>query len=440
MQRIYWSIFAILLSFNCLSQTYWRLENENKEEILLTMKVDVKNMTFEAYTREDALKELAGTFTYMLAKTAGKLKYPEIVHSNGKISIIKDTTFYSGSFYYLDKTYTFTAKTWQSSFVGTIVDNRNRQHPLFGDKVPSNMPLKDYGAIIDQAFSLTEKYYFDRKLQSSSEWKTFKNDVNKVKANIADDYELVATFYWYGKKLPMGSYEIRKNFIREGNPNRMKNAAIRELNSKTILLDLGNLAEDAKGMAELFTQIQKANYSNLILDARGRRNIPLHSALILCDHLTSQRTLWGSYVTKLATDANDQLPLYSELEKSLKNFRSFSDNNDILNGNGVYLKTEPAIPGFKGIVYILIDHRTSKVAEAFAIWLKKEKMATIVGEESSGSPMLAHTFDLDKQYQITIQVAQFLDRDGKSYVDVKTVPDIVVNEGDALNFLLKKIN
>ena len=440
MQRIHWTIFTILLSFNGMSQTYWRLENENKEEILLTIKADVKNMTFVAFTREDALKELAGTFTYMLAKTAGKLKYPEIVHSNGKISIIKDTTFYSGTFYYLDKTYTFTAKTWQNSFVGTIVDNRNRQHPLQGDKVLSNKPLKDYGAIIDRAFNLTEKYYYDRKLQSTSEWKSFKNEVNKVKTNIADDYELVATLYWYGKKLPMGQYEIRKIFIREAIPNRPKNPSTRELNPKTILLDLGNLPEDARGMEEVFIHIQKGNFANLVIDARGRRNISLHSALFLCDQLTNKPILWGSYLTKLGYDPYGKTPVNPELETSLKNFRLMPKNNEILMGNGVYLKTEPAVPGFKGKVYLIIDHRTSKVAEGLAIWLKKENIATLVGEESSGSSMMTQTIDLDKQYQITIQVAQFLDREGKSYVNIKTAPDMVVNEGDALNFLLKKIN
>jgi hypothetical protein len=54
--------------------------------------------------------------------------------------------------------------------------------------------------------------------------------------------------------------------------------------------------------------------------------------------------------------------------------------------------------------------------------------------------MITQTIDLDKQYQISVQVAQFLDREGKSYVNIKTVPDIVVNDGDALNFLLRKIN
>lgn len=430
----------MLLSFNCLSQTYWRLENENKEEILLTIKVNVKNMTFEAHTREDALKELAGTFTYMLAKTAGKLKFPEIVHSDGKILVIKDTTFYSGTFYYLDKTFTFTARTWQNSFSGTIVDDRNRQHPLKGEKVLSDKPLKDYSTMINGAFNLTEKYYFDRKLQSTSEWQSFKNDVNKVKPNIADDYELAATLYWYGKKLPMGQFEIRKIFTREPNPNRMKNSFPKELNPKTVLLDLGNLPEDVKGMAELFGNIQKGNYTNLIIDAKGRRNISLQQAFMLCDHLINHGTTWGSYITKLGTDANGKIQNYAELEKSLKNLRSPSENNEILNGNGVVLKSEPALPGFKGKVYLLIDHRTSRIAEALAIWLKKEKIATLVGEESSGSPMLNHIIEIDPQYQIAVQVAQFLDNDGKGYLNTKTQPDMVVNEGDALNFLLKKIN
>lgn len=74
------------LSINSFSQTYWKIENEYGDEILLTIEMNNAQNTFEAYTRKDALKDIAGTFTWTLAKTAGKLKYPEIVliEWNGK--------------------------------------------------------------------------------------------------------------------------------------------------------------------------------------------------------------------------------------------------------------------------------------------------------------------------------------------------------------------
>ena len=66
------------------SQTFWKVANEYGDEILLTLDLNREKNTFEAYTRKDALKDLAGVFTYTLAKAAGKLKYPEIVFIDGK--------------------------------------------------------------------------------------------------------------------------------------------------------------------------------------------------------------------------------------------------------------------------------------------------------------------------------------------------------------------
>jgi hypothetical protein len=98
MNKLLLLLLDVILSFNCISQTFWRIEVEGGEELLLTMRNNKENQTFEAYTRRDALKELAGTFTYLLAKTAGKVKFPEIVHSFGRFFVISDTTYYSDSF------------------------------------------------------------------------------------------------------------------------------------------------------------------------------------------------------------------------------------------------------------------------------------------------------------------------------------------------------
>ena len=108
--------------------------------------------------------------------------------------------------------------------------------------------------------------------------------------------------------------------------------------------------------------------------------------------------------------------------------------------SGYYLKPEPISPLYSGKVFVLIDQRTSKVAEALAIWLKNENMATLAGQKSAGSPMLTQAIDLDNQYHITIPIAQFFDNHGKSYLNIGTEPDLIVTGEDALSFVLRKIN
>lgn len=431
----------IILSINCFSQTFWRIENKKGEEILLTMRVNQKDQTFEAHTRKGALKDIAGTFTYLAARTSGILKYPEIVHIEGKISVHEGATFYTGTFVHLDDSYQFTAQTEQNRFTGKIVDIKNRTYLLYGKKISSNEPLRDYTAIINKAFSITEKYYFDRNLTKLSEWKNFKEDVNDLKSDISDDYELAAVIYWYRKKLPFPRYEIEKTEIKENEPKHKKSVIPNEIEQHTVLLNVSNIPDLATDMNQLFDEIQNMQCTNLIIDMRGRKTLQLTSALLLTNHLTDHPVLWGAYVTQKWSESNASLPSPAKYEKLLKNFWHLNDKNkDLYLEPGFFLKTKPAATVFKGHVYLLIDDRTSKVSEALAIGLKNGKIATLVGQKSSGSPMLTELLPIDYFYHMSIQVAQFYDKEGHSYFNNGIAPDLEVTDEDALSFLLKKIN
>ena len=440
MSKLFLLIIGIFLSISCFSQTYWRIEVEGGEELLLTMINNPQNLTFEAYTRKDALKDLAGTFTYLLAKTAGMVKFPEIVHCFGKYSIKSDTTYYSGSFDYLDKSFSLNVKTSKNSFYGKIVDNKNKIHYLVGEKILSDKPLKNYPSMIYNTFSLTEKFYYDRSLNLAPEWQNFKEKVNLLRNKIADDWELAANFYWYGKKLPITKYEIQKTpFIND--PVVKKTYSPRDFNGKTCLLDLSKLPDENSEMEQLFKEILSKKYANLIIDARGRKNFQLSSAKLLADHLTIHSGIWSVVVTRKWTDVNSSLPKPNEFDKLFKNYSPIQYKiNQIYQEQGIYLKTEPALSVFNGKVYMLINSGTSTVSEAMGIWLKNDKIATLVGQKSAGLPLLTELIPIEKQYNLILQTAQLYDKEGKSYLNSGIEPDINVSEGDALKFLLKKIN
>jgi len=437
MLKISLLIFTILLTFNCFSQSNWCIRNENGEELLLTIQINRENRTFEAHTRIDALKEMAGTFTYMLAKTAGKLRFPEIVHSEGKISYKGDTIFYDGNFDYLDKSFPLKAKSWQNIFTGFLTDNRNRTHPLAGEKVSSNKPLRDYSSLIGNAFLITENYCWDRTLHNSNDWLTFKSKVGELKNKIADDYELGAVIFWFGKKIPITSYEIRKISTKEKDPISKRVYSVREVKPKVAFLDLSELPVEMTEMDELFSEIKKKEYSTLILDARGRKNMKLVSAALLANHLTAKPADWGIYLTRKWLDSNSSIPKPAEYAKTFKNAATLPSNFGNLNQeNGCYLKPDPAQTVFHGKIYLLIDQKTSRVAEALAIWLKNDKLATLVGKKSTGQPMLFEPINVDNQYRITIPTAQFYDKTGKSWYGTGVEPDLVI-DGDALGYVMK---
>ena len=66
MNKIFLLLAAILLTLSSNAQSYWQIQNESGEELLLTIQINTSNHTFVAHTRNDALNVMAGTFTYML--------------------------------------------------------------------------------------------------------------------------------------------------------------------------------------------------------------------------------------------------------------------------------------------------------------------------------------------------------------------------------------
>lgn len=437
MQRVLFLFLSIFISVNCLSQTFWRVKNERGEELLLTININAGDHTFETHTRKDALREMAGSFMYMVAKTAGKIKYPELMHGEGKIFYNADTINYNGNIDYPGRIFSLKAKTWKNNFYGLLTDSKNKTSILTGEKISAEKPLRDYPFLISNLFSLTEKYYWDANLQKSSDWQSFKSDVNDLKSKIADDYELAMTMMWLGKKLSQVPHEIRKINKKVINPQQKKGYSLKFIDGKKALLNLNNIPDTREETDQLFKEIRDKNIETLILEASGNRNLSLNSALLLINHLTIQPSDWGCYLTRKWTETENSIPKPSNYETILKNPLEFSGStNKIFNEKGLYLKTIPALPVYQGKVYLLINKWSSNVAEALAIYLKNEKLATLVGQKTAGSPVLTNVFELDEQYRILIPFAQFYDKNGKSYQGIGVEPDLLVEE-NALGYVVK---
>ena len=437
MNKFVVTILILIQSIACSAQTFWRVENERGEELLLTININSVNNTFETHTRKDALKEMAGSFMYMVAKTAGKVKYPELLHGEGKISYRADTVNYDGKIDYPDKIFSLKAKTWNDNFFGLLTDSKNRTTVLTGKKLSTDKPLRDYPTLINNSFSLIEKFYWDPNLKKSSDWQNFKSDVGDLKVKIADDYELAMMMMWLGKKLTQVPHEIRKLNKKAPDPQQKKNNLLKIITANKAILFLNNIPDTREEMDQLFKEIQDKHIEKLIIEAEGSRNISINSALLLANHLTPLPANWGCYLTRRWTETEYSIPVPPNWVRLLKNPLEFSGlSNTIFSEKGFYLKTALASPTFKGKVYFLINKWSSNAAEALAIYLKNEKLATLVGQKSAGAPALTNVYELDKQYRILIPFAQFYDKNGKSYQETGVEPDLAV-EQDAVEYVLK---
>ena len=203
------------------------------------------------------------------------------------------------------------------------------------------------------------------------------------------------------------------------------------------MIFLNNIQAGKSDIDQLFKEMTDKHFDTLIFEASGSRNLSLTSALLLVNHLTTHESNWGVFLTRKWSDAGLNIPLPPMYETTLKDPLALPKQaNSDYSEKGYYLKTIPSLPLFKGKVYMLVNKGTSNVAEALAIYLKNEKMATIVGQKTAGSPTLTEVFEIDKQYRITIPFAQFYDNNGKSYQGIGVLPDLPT-ELDALGYVLK---
>jgi hypothetical protein len=373
-----------------------------------------------------------------LAKAAGKLKYPEIIFIEGKTQQNEDSLFLNGTFNYFDKQYQFSASISDIHFKGKYTDTRNRSRQLIGIKVPDCKPIKDYGSIINSAFSITEKTLFNPLWLKSDEWLDFKKKVNELKFKISDDYELAATYFWLGKKLPFSPYEINKARPHSRPAGRRNLAGIREIKSNTAFFDGGTLPVNQKEMDSIAVIMNKKGYRNLIIDLRGNNRISPLAANILANYLSDKVHNAGVYLTRKWFDTNTRIPRAQDDQRL---FKGFSDAGyqygELYKEQGRYLNITPNGKTFKGKVYVLTDAKTSRVAEILSYALKIQKIAIIVGQKSTGVTVLAENIKINEEYDLILPVSDFYTSEGKSLDKNGVEPDIPKSGDEVMNYIMR---
>ena len=426
-------------SYTACAQTYWKIETEYGDEILLTIEINKGSSTFEAYTRKNALKDIAGTIIWTLAKTTGKLTYPEIVHIEGKMKQVADSLILTGNFTYFDKQFPFTSIIRGNQFQGFYTD-RNRQRKLTGIKLLNNKPIRDYPAIINSAFAIAEKNLANPVWTKSPEWKEFKDKINELKPNIADDYELAASIEWLRKKLPFSTFELNKINPESKPAEKKSKVAIRELNSETVIFDANTFPAsltETDSIAEIFA---KKRYANLILDLRGRNSITPCAANQVLNFVSENKGTPGVYLTRKWFSGNTFAPQTKDYNRFLKSFAvACFAPNEFYRESGRFFDISPIQNGFKGKVFIITDSKTSKVSEILVYLLKSEKRATITGQKTAGISSFVEQFPLSKEFHLRLPVAEFYNSLGKSTDKNGIEPDLTVTREDALKYILKNL-
>lgn len=420
------------------SQTYWKATSERGEQLLLTIVVDEKKNEFEAYTRKNALKDIAGRFNYVLALTAGKIQYPEVIFIEGKTSREADSLILTGTFYYIEKRFPFRASIHGNHISGRFIDYKNKFNRIAGIRIPSDKPINDYPAVINSAISISERYLANPEWLKSDDWLDFQSSMNELKSVISDDYEIGAAWYWLGKNLPFPPYELnRENPYRKTAVGSRK-IAIREPKPKTAYIDAGLLPLTINEMDTLAMIIENKGCSNLIIDLRGKNKIQPESVELITSFLTSKPFIGGIYPTRKFFQTNKVLPGQRDYPKY---FRSFAEErynlNEYYKEPGRYFNFSTAKTQFRGKVYLLTDSRTAGVSSSFAYIMKKHNLATIIGQRASVSAGISERIMINIYFSLTMVVSEFYTPDGRKITEADIEPNIILHDEDALKYVLK---
>jgi hypothetical protein len=438
MIRLFFLTFTLFLPSLLSSQSFWKITSERGEQLLLTIEVNEKKNEFEAFTRKDALKDIAGPINYLLALTAGKIQYPEIIFIDGKTSRNADSLILTGTFYYIEKKFPFRASIYGNHISGRFIDYKNKLNRIEGVKVSSGKPINDYQFVINTAFSITNEYIFNSEWLKTDEWLNFREKTDELKPIISDDYEIGAAWFWLAKSLPFQPYELnRENPYRKpsGNARRM---SVREPMPKTALIDAGMLPATSKEMDSLALLIERKGCTNLIIDLRGKSKIQPESVEFLTCYLAAKPFIGGVYPTRKFFETNRSLPKAQDYQKYFKNFADARYNqNEFYRDPGRYFNINPVKQPFRGKVYLLTDSRTSGVSSSLIYILKKHKIATIAGQRASISSGLSERLMINSDFSLTMVVSEFFTPDNKKLTEADLEPDILIRDEDALQSVLK---
>ncbi len=106
---------------------------------------------------------------------------------------------------------------------------------------------------------------------------------------------------------------------------------------------------------------------------------------------------------------------------------------------GQQLIIAPGEKTFKGNVYILTSKITDSTCEPIVYALKKNKLATIVGERTAGAMLSAAIFHISDKYYISLPIADYYTFDGQRLDQIGVEPNVIVNPKDAFNFVINNL-
>jgi len=425
-----------MLSTSVIAKDKWYISDPNGFGYYLT--TEVKSDSIKGYTRKNALKNIVGWAKFTLVKFTTSIKHPEIINIKGKI----DGNKISGKIQNLFSERSFTGEINQDSLTLKVKEKNDTFLHLTGHKVTDTLPKRDYVNIYKHIFELTEKNLYKQNFIKTKEWVKFKQQLLKLASKIKDDLEMQIAFYALVREFPFSHYQLNPNLTKPSKKTKSNNfAKLTEINTNTVVLDIDSFTGTKQQMVDLLEQVKRKKYKNLIIDLRDNYGGNFLSAYPLGQFLIEEPFIAGVFPNQKWYRQHNRIPTLEEYSQ----FSEFSDGtmeqwlSKTTKNFGVYYKVYPSQNHFNGQVYVLTNRSTASTCEPLVYALKKEKIATIIGENTSGAMLSMKSFKIGNDISLGIPISDYITSSGERIDKVGVKPHIKVDSNDALDKALEVI-
>ncbi|MGG5506580.1 MULTISPECIES: S41 family peptidase [unclassified Myroides] len=454
-------VFAVLISvfsfFNCQGKVEeredplggdWKVEFTHPDigQVRLILSIAVKENTFQAHTRKGADQIILGRWTSFLGRTfTSSFKEGRFITvEEGKITRQDDRMLLDGIFRSPLGNYYFKGTVEEGILqVNLTTKSEVVRATLIGAPLAESLPLADYQGIINQVFTDTEQYLYNRRLIESKAWQRFKSKMKDISAEVHDDLELVFAFYYYAQQLPFSHFALVRGTM-EGTTTggNDKQWSFEDKGKGIGLLTIRSFGGSVEEMREAFHLIEQRNTTRLLVDLRGNVGGSIEAGLTFVNHVATTAYDGGFFLTRQWFVQHSKLPTAAQRS----NFTSFSDPNvtalmeNIHRQEGIALVAEPSsIARFTGDLYLLVDRKTASTAEPLVYALQAEGRAVVVGEKTAGAMLNSERFVLSEGFTLVLPTADYYTADGKRLDQIGVQPTFDVPGDEALDYVMNQL-
>lgn len=311
---------------------------------------------------------------------------------------------------------------------------------LFGNKIEQSFKY-DFTDLAQRIVDTTSKYIYDNSILEGRKWKKFEKKLTKLASVAADDAEMFIGVNLLSQALPFSHFTLllssstNENLIKE---SATGNVLWKEIDDKTAYVDIKSFGGGAKEMDSVFLQILEHSYQNLIIDLRKNPGGGLQAGLAFGKYVCPKEINAGYFVTnKWFSKQTGAHNLGFDSFSAAKSKTTVEFIEELKNSEGKKLVFTPGNIIYKGNIYVLTSHNTASTCEPIVDALKRNKLATIVGEKTAGAMLSAAPFYLKDNYTLLLPLADYYTVDKKRMDKIGVEPDIKINSDKALEYVMQ---